>query len=279
MEGDVTLIILMFSLIIFQSTPSAWRETADIVYNKYSRDYFNPLPPHGGRLVTSLTESKGNYFNPLPPHGGRLTTVRLICRICHFNPLPPHGGRHTISAEKSMLYLFQSTPSAWRETKLRHSCFLSTKNFNPLPPHGGRLTDNIKLAYDNPFQSTPSAWRETVPLATEIQPVLYFNPLPPHGGRPSSSACSLFRLSHFNPLPPHGGRLQIPRVRLVGMIISIHSLRMEGDAARLTSIREITYFNPLPPHGGRLQFVAPPRNPNSFQSTPSAWRETLLVSQ
>ena len=34
--------------------------------------------------------------------------------------------------------------------------------------------------------------------------------------------------------------------------ISIHSLRMEGDRDRLTAARQFLYFNPLPPHGGRL---------------------------
>ena len=34
---------------------------------------------------------------------------------------------------------------------------------------------------------------------------------------------------HFNPLPPHGGRLCNVPVSDLGGIISIHSLRMEGD--------------------------------------------------
>ena len=57
---------------------------------------------------------------------------------------------------------------------------------------------------------------------------------------------------HFNPLPPYGGR---PSCRLLDNpqdIISIHSLRMEGDALLL---------------GGFLENF-------TFQSTPSVWRET-----
>ena len=34
---------------------------------------------------------------------------------------------------------------------------------------------------------------------------------------------------HFNPLPPHGGRLIAGIVFCKSGIISIHSLRMEGD--------------------------------------------------
>ena len=56
---------------------------------------------------------------------------------------------------------------------------------------------------------------------------------------------------NFNPLPPHGGR---------------HSL--------CSGRSPMDHFNPLPPHGGRhcqRYFVGTLR---SFQSTPSAWRET-----
>ena len=35
-------------------------------------------------------------------------------------------------------------------------------------------------------------------------------------------------------------------------IISIHSLRMEGDNAPESEKNAIADFNPLPPHGGRL---------------------------
>ena len=35
-----------------------------------------------------------------------------------------------------------------------------------------------------------------------------------------------------------------------------------------------SYFNPLPPHGGRRIHIHTVRRRNTFQSTPSAWRET-----
>ena len=34
-------------------------------------------------------------------------------------------------------------------------------------------------------------------------------------------------------------------------VISIHSLRMEGDCQVLRTYQHGIYFNPLPPHGGR----------------------------
>ena len=146
--------------------------------------------------------------------------------------------------------IFQSTPSAWRET-------------------GG----DFMSYWDNSFQSTPSAWRETfsrcsLTFAGDISihslrmegdccicpqnaGMVYFNPLPPHGGRlskdknspaydPFQSTPSAWRETpapvqvspwafYFNPLPPHGGRLHNSNVLFRARNISIHSLRMEGD--------------------------------------------------
>ena len=102
---------------------------------------------------------------------------------------------------------------------------------------------------------------------------------------------------HFNPLPPHGGRRRFSMWMPNPHIISIHSLRMEGDRFLFAIILLTKYFNPLPPHGGRPHCTAGNRpcksisihslrmegdSPGacaflpsiSFQSTPSAWRET-----
>ena len=138
----------------------------------------------GDGIIANKKEYQG-YFNPLPPHGGR-PCVRPQSSHClrYFNPLPPHGGRLASARLKSDLYLFQSTPSAWREThkprqqehqqhisihSLRmegdlysDSAIMSILYFNPLPPHGGRQTlFNNAFLFFVPFQSTPSAWRET----------------------------------------------------------------------------------------------------------------------
>ena len=59
---------------------------------------------------------------------------------------------------------------------------------------------------------------------------------------------------HFNPLPPHGGRpIFTPAMGFF-----------------------VRNFNPLPPHGGRLQLILNCEIVIQFQSTPSAWRETIL---
>ena len=83
-----------YSPLKFQSTPSAWRETLFVLYHRFQTFHFNPLPPHGGR--------HGRGFR--------------ITLICNFNPLPPHGGRLRQCLLSTTGELFQSTPSAWRET-------------------------------------------------------------------------------------------------------------------------------------------------------------------
>ena len=62
-----------------------------------------------------------------------------LVRIVHFNPLPPHGGRQITCFAADVMYSFQSTPSAWRETRYCLILIGSNPYFNPLPPHGGRL--------------------------------------------------------------------------------------------------------------------------------------------
>ena len=59
--------------------------------------------------------------------------------------------------------------------------------------------------------------------------------------------------------------------------ISIHSLRMEGDNRRQQPQAKASHFNPLPPHGGRLDKITEQDYADLFQSTPSAWRETILT--
>ena len=215
--------------------------------------HFNPLPPHGGRLSLYIVYHALGIFQSTPSAWRETHWIcRSVSALFHFNPLPPHGGRR---------------PS----TVFPLSCPL--RNFNPLPPHGGRLASRNLYSDTAQFQSTPSAWRETVPEIQKESEVKHFNPLPPHGGR---------QLVRFDPLNEE--------------IISIHSLRMEGDVFPLAVIFEIAdfnplpphggrrhsqhipirgyNFNPLPPHGGRLQVPVPRTRTKSFQSTPSAWRET-----
>ena len=162
MEGDLRKLQRKWSRPAFQSTPSAWRET-----------------PFTAQLETIAFIS----IHSLRMEGDvQLSAKILNCR--HFNPLPPHGGRPGISFILFTILSFQSTPSAWRETR-----------------------DRVQVVcLCNIFQSTPSAWRETLRQPKPSAGSNHFNPLPPHGGR----RIVLFWIAvlwYFNPLPPHGGRL------------------------------------------------------------------------
>ena len=83
----------------------------------------------------------------------------------------------------SFQMLFQSTPSAWRETSILPGDWITRNHFNPLPPHGGRRVAAVPTHWNKLFQSTPSAWRETDLIYLGMIAQRNFDPLPPHGGR------------------------------------------------------------------------------------------------
>ena len=166
---------------------------------------------------------------------------------------------------------FQSTPSAWRETlpasslsvcikisihslrmegdftlRIRQIGFYISihslrmegdpagthqrrfvRYFNPLPPHGGRHCRRRRCPCASRFQSTPSAWRETSHSESDRSDFTF---------QSTPSAWRETLLVHING---------------VLFVISIHSLRMEGDETYKHIPDNFHHFNPLPPHGGR----------------------------
>ena len=138
MEGDRLVDGFRQTIEGFQSTPSAWRETGlyDAFYGKKTN--FNPLPPHGGRRQQFRRSQSMFHFNPLPPHGGRL------CDLVLFSPL----------------YIsFQSTPSAWRETR---SPVLSL-DLDPISIHSLRLVGDAI-----PIRDAPDAYFSLHSLRMEV---------------------------------------------------------------------------------------------------------------
>ena len=302
----------------FQSTPSAWRETTQLQFEDYDIDIsIHSLRMEGDFSYCALC-TVSTYFNPLPPHGGRRKYVALDIVLNDISI-------HSLRMEGDYNYLHDlgafdiSIHSLRMEGDIPKVLLVSAEiHFNPLPPHGGRLCWGVGWRFQNIFQSTPSAWRETLTVNSLCIQLTYFNPLPPHGGRPGRWRYTLRPLRDFNPLPPHGGRqftfqqvytistfqstpsawretcrmgrkyaqqgISIHSLRMEGdpagkrscriLAISIHSLRMEGDPAQTHTGMIGGNFNPLPPHGGRLGTVSVLRIRFPFQSTPSAWRET-----
>ena len=142
MEGD--FIQLLFNIFIrqFQSTPSAWRETINSIIPQGQTGDFNPLPPRGGRpnCVTA-----GGYLECISIHSlrveGDLPTPYLEYNlIISIHSLRVEGDRSSAFSLPSSLRIsihslrvegdrsvnrkcrsyseFQSTPSAWRETRV-----------------------------------------------------------------------------------------------------------------------------------------------------------------
>ena len=145
----------------------------------------------------------------------------------YFNPLPPHGGRLPCGSERRSGYIFQSTPSAWRETNREH------------------LYDKQLL-----FQSTPSAWRETLIVFLGIfEFIISIHSLRMEGDRILAI------------LPPD-------------IIISIHSLRMEGDVRSRFLLPQLQISIHSLRMEGDENRTLPSGAATIFQSTPSAWRET-----
>ena len=89
--------------------------------------------------------------------------------------------------------------------------------------------------------------------------------------------CRLGITSDFNPLPPCGGRPAAPTVVAGGSVISIHSLRVEGDKCRLRGISAGSIsIHSLRVEGDATNNEQAAEEP--FQSTPSVWRETLSMT-
>ena len=136
---------------------------------------------------------------------GDLCRLSYFSSLRHFNPLPPHGGRQMFYPIPCLIMVFQSTPSAWRETLLPILSHLLKMYFNPLPPHGGRPVhlDIYRFVVDISIHSLRMEG-DCIPISRILQ-TCHFNPLPPHGGRRRILSGGNV-MSHFNPLPPHGGR-------------------------------------------------------------------------
>ena len=168
------------------------------------------------------------YFNPLPPHGGRLLPVwSLPLTIPYFNPLPPHGGRPAAYGGSFSCAIFQSTPSAWRETlgeeaydKLHeisiHSLRMEGDQYNTRSSDHGRL-----------FQSTPSAWRETASATAKNFDFIFQST--PSAWRETEVGDPILEEFVFQSTPSAWRETSTVVLPAPRSAISIHSLRMEGD--------------------------------------------------
>ena len=236
MEEDRIRIIVPVYLVEFQSTPSAWRETANFCI--FIVAFFISI--HSLRMEGDPTFL---VFRPVRQfisiHSLRMEGDAQLETIAferlYFNPLPPHGGRQSGAVMSQVTVIFQSTPSAWRETRRR----FASKCFLEISIHSLRMEGDFSFVWyaltSFEFQSTPSAWRETTSGNTRVPTFdISIHSLRMEGDFLSSNSrlCNF----NFNPLPPHGGRHRSFRLISDWIRISIHSLRMEGDREILCCI-------------------------------------------
>ena len=105
----------------FQSTPSTRRETpSQSIVPEISKS-FQSTP--STRRETSFGEicAFRSYFNPLPPHGGRLYLIYFVLSKTLFQSTPSTRRETQPPLELLVRILqFQSTPSTRRETLTQH---------------------------------------------------------------------------------------------------------------------------------------------------------------
>ena len=225
------------------------------------------------RATTVLEAIIRDYEFQSTPSVWRATPTRRepSSRRRNFNPRPPCGGRPSGSLEAGHSTTFQSTPSVWRATPTSFHGMASPR-FQSTPSVWRATADVLTIDVSTEFQSTPSVWRATAAvrleeLAANISihalrvegdraPARWprsspdFNPRPPCGGRRPARA-NPPHTTDFNPRPPCGGRRGASRIDREAFEISIHALRVEGDAVLRVRVAIRRNFNPRPPCGGR----------------------------
>ena len=94
--------------------------------------------------------------------------------------------------------------------------------------------------------------------------------------------CNLCRNAGCSMISIHSLRVEGDKQRCLKLqrpfSISIHSLRVEGDLLSQGCRGLARNFNPLPPCGGRPNVIVSDLLDAVFQSTPSVWRETENIS-
>ena len=155
-----------------------------------------------------------------------------------------------------------------------HRVTLQNVHFNPLPPYGGRPERRCLAMKRFKFQSTPSVWRETF-CSSAFRDTLSFQSTP-------SAWRETVQLLHLDmsvifQSTPSAWRETHAIVRVdAPNYISIHSLRMEGDPVSSgKTIRQSISIHSLRMEGDEMSTVSEYVG-EVFQSTPSAWRETIM---
>ena len=194
--------------------------------------------------MVSRRKTQDHNFNPLPPCGGRRGDhLGGIARgNISIHSLRVEGDKDAARGGSRLRYFNPLPPCGGRHCPPWKDDF--TKNFNPLPPCGGRPLKAAMQQLEGQFQSTPSVWRETAPAAKTRE------------GCKFQSTPSVWRETR-----------QRDSIKKSG-VISIHSLRVEGDGDTVKQTGAVGHFNPLPPCGGRLNVICVRHAEHNFNPLP-----------
>ena len=238
----------------FQSTPSARRATPETGCGSTTLLHFNPRPPRGGRRraeddrlyleyisIHALREEGDAVCCPCPlrrlsisihalrEEGDLGCRRKTAVRSISIHALREEGDPITKPCSSKDL-VFQSTPSARRATCCRVLHVLVTEISIHALREEGDGTRKQQCTGLKSFQSTPSARRATSSDTKQFCSVRNFNPRPPRGGRRVYNHIEN-TAAIFQSTPSARRATPENPVRTEEIIISIHALREEGDAA------------------------------------------------
>ena len=112
------------------------------------------------------------------------------------------------------------------------------------------ITDFFSDAWEGIFQSTGSVWSPTLVAGVNWSLLGNFNPRAPCGARRGvalvGGICMKFQSTGSVWSPTGDGRIHAERDH-----ISIHGLRVEPDAGKVSTLQPSTDFNPRAPCGAR----------------------------
>ena len=169
---------------------------------------FQSTPP--ARRATGghdLRQQPDHGFNPRPPRGGRLDKACVMDAPTVFQSTPPARRATSRASRSTPQTSFQSTPPARRATPRRRCRATGSAGFNPRPPRGGRQDGRRQPRRSRVFQSTPPARRAT-----------------------ASATATCRRPSAFQSTPPARRATLVVGRWILGVQVSIHAPRAEGDS-------------------------------------------------
>ena len=155
----------------------------------------------------------------------------------YFNPRPPRGGRPSLVAQRSIRFLFQSTPPARGATSTTPFISFSYSGFQSTPPARGATS--ARLIQPTALTISIHAPREGGDfVGTICLLALIISIHAPREGGDVSYPIDCKVCDNFNPRPPRGGRRYGSGYAILPYFISIHAPREGGDLGEILKLNK-----------------------------------------